>query len=726
MASKSLGTLTLDLVARTAGFVKGMDAAERASDKWKRKVKRNMDDAARAITRLTVVGVGGLTASFAAVVAASTKQEAAIAQVEARIRSTGGAANKTSRELQDLAQALQNATTFGDEDILTAQSQLLTFTNITNEQFDRTLKSVLDLSTAMDQDLKSSVLQLGKALNDPIANLSALSRAGIQFSDEQKEVIKELAESGRLAEAQGVILTELEKQFGGAAEAAADTFGGALKQLQNAFGDLLENPAGLEANKEALQEFVGFLQDPDTINAAQALTSGLIKGFRETAEALSLTVTAAQDLGESIAKALGNVAPEIGDIQDRIAGLYKELEIRQAGGLGGIFNRQIGLIGLSDEEIAAEIRQLESVRELLLSLRNSGPSSAANDPLGNIGIPKPESVAKVADELKRIEVFAQRIETPESVQKVLDAQEAYADLVRDLRTDEEALTDELKDRLKVIQDINAAIPGRDTSETRGRVIQGAFGDAPRTAGIAPEVGGATGELQRLNEGQAQLDEWYAENLERLREYREQKLITDAEYNAQELVLKQKHEDSLAGIEQARQLASLAAAEQGFGALAEITRQFAGEQSDAYKVLFAIEKGAAIARSIIAIQTAIAQAATAGPFPANLAAMASVASATAGLISTIASTTIQGQAHDGLMSVPKTGTYILEQGERVVSAETTKKMDQKLDGMSGSNIRIVNSFDSGEVVGGYLGSSDGERAVMNIVRRNQRTVKSLTA
>ena len=67
---------------------------------------------------------------------------------------------------------------------------------------------------------------MGKALNDPVANLSALSRSGIQFSDEQKAVIKSMAETGRLAEAQTLILDELNRQYGGSAEAAAKADGG--------------------------------------------------------------------------------------------------------------------------------------------------------------------------------------------------------------------------------------------------------------------------------------------------------------------------------------------------------------------------------------------------------------------------------------------------------------------------------------------------------------------
>ena len=81
---------------------------------------------------------------------------------------------------------------------------------------------------------------LGKALNDPVANLSALSRAGIQFSKEQKATINSLVETTDLAGAQTIILAELEKQYGWSAEAAALAWTGPIKQLQNELSDLSE------------------------------------------------------------------------------------------------------------------------------------------------------------------------------------------------------------------------------------------------------------------------------------------------------------------------------------------------------------------------------------------------------------------------------------------------------------------------------------------------------
>jgi len=207
--------------------------------------QRTLDNTAK---RLNKIGAGmtlGVTTPLLALGAASVKnfdtQAKAIAQVEAGIRSVGGAIGYTSKELQKQASELQNNSLFGDENILkNVTAQLLTFTNIANEQFARTQQVALDLATRLDGDLKSASIQLGKALNDPVANLSALSRSGIQFSKDQKILINSLVEAGKVAEAQNVILEELERQYGGSAAAAAAAGLGPFTQLKNILGDITE------------------------------------------------------------------------------------------------------------------------------------------------------------------------------------------------------------------------------------------------------------------------------------------------------------------------------------------------------------------------------------------------------------------------------------------------------------------------------------------------------
>lgn len=168
-------------------------------------------------------------------------QAKAEAKVQQALKVTNQAVGYNFRQLADYASELQGKTIFGDETILDkSTARLLAFTNITGENFKRTQALALDLATALEMDLGSASLQLGKALSDPATKLSSLSRAGITFSKEQTEVIKKLAETSDIAKAQAMILDELERKFGGQAEAAARTGLGAVQQLKNAWGDFLE------------------------------------------------------------------------------------------------------------------------------------------------------------------------------------------------------------------------------------------------------------------------------------------------------------------------------------------------------------------------------------------------------------------------------------------------------------------------------------------------------
>ena len=172
--------------------------------------------------------------------AAYREQEKAVTKVRQALISTEGASKKSLKGLINDAKELQKTSLFGDEVILNdVTAQLLTFTNIAQDEFDRVQQVALDVATVLDKDLKSTSIQLGKALNDPVRQLSALQESGIQFTKEQTELIKSLAETNRLAEAQGVILSELERQYGGQAAAAVEADKG-VTQLSNTWGDFKE------------------------------------------------------------------------------------------------------------------------------------------------------------------------------------------------------------------------------------------------------------------------------------------------------------------------------------------------------------------------------------------------------------------------------------------------------------------------------------------------------
>lgn len=190
------------------------------------------------------------------------------------------------------------------------------------------------------------------------------------------------------------------------------------------------------------------------------------------------------------------------------------------------------------------------------------------------------------------------------------------------------------------------------------------------------------QMGQTNDPFAKLEAENQRKLEIIQKARGLELAKHAEFDEME---KQQHAEYL----RAKNELTLTQSEQVLGSLTSIAKDAFGEQSKAYKIMFAMEKGMAIARSIMAIQTALASASASAPFPANLGVMATVAAQTASIIGNIKAVTMPvGQAHDGIMSVPKSGTWNLEKGERVLPKHTAKALDDKLDGMgSGVNITI---------------------------------------
>jgi len=164
------------------------------------------------------------------------------AQLAAGIKSTGNAANVSLKGMNDLASSIQGYSGQTDDSIVASQQLLLTFTKIKNTDtdkiFDRATTATANMAAKMGGDAAGSAIQLGKALNDPVKGVASLGRMGVQFSDDQKKMIKSLVDTGDVAGAQNVILAELETQFGGAAEAAGNSLPGQLAKAKRSFEDV--------------------------------------------------------------------------------------------------------------------------------------------------------------------------------------------------------------------------------------------------------------------------------------------------------------------------------------------------------------------------------------------------------------------------------------------------------------------------------------------------------
>lgn len=229
--------------------VKSFEAGAQGLDTRLRSLGSSLQGAGRQMSRVGGLMTTRVTLPIIAAGFAMTKSwmgaRKEIAQTRAVLHSTGGAANVTARDVTKLTGRLQKMSNVDDDVIRQGANLLLTFTSIRNEVgkgndvFNQATGAVLDMSIALKQDMKSSAIQVGKALNNPIKGVTALTRAGVSFTDQQKKQIEKLVESGRTLKAQKIILAELNKEFGGSARAAAKAEGpmGKLKVVWDQLSD---------------------------------------------------------------------------------------------------------------------------------------------------------------------------------------------------------------------------------------------------------------------------------------------------------------------------------------------------------------------------------------------------------------------------------------------------------------------------------------------------------
>ncbi|MDI6911484.1 hypothetical protein [Nocardioides sp.] len=175
-----------------------------------------------------VVGAGiALTKLSKDSIAEARESQKVGAVTRSEIKATGQVANVTAKQVGRLAGAISDKVGVDDEEIQAGANMVLTFKNVRNEIgkgskiFSRATRDAVDLAKAGFGSITSQSKMLAKALNDPIKGLSAMSRSGVTFTQQQQDRIKGLVEEGDLLKSQKIILGEVESQVGGVAEAQA-------------------------------------------------------------------------------------------------------------------------------------------------------------------------------------------------------------------------------------------------------------------------------------------------------------------------------------------------------------------------------------------------------------------------------------------------------------------------------------------------------------------------
>lgn len=368
-ASSSLNAVEASVRGATGDIDRHFDQAARDADASFEKVERSAEENSGRISGSFGKAAGLIAGSLAALGGISALKGFVSDAEEARvigeltantIEGMGNAANISADQVGELAGAIAMKTGADDGAIQTGANMLLTFGNIRNEVgkgrdiFNQATATVTDMVAALNNGdvsasaLKSQSIQLGKALNDPIKGTAALSKVGVAFSDEQKKQIKGFVEAGDMASAQGVILEELGKQFGGAAQAAA----GPMGILQNSIGEVGESIGA--ALLPGLAKISTGLNDalPGILNFAGEIGSKITPVLHDAFDAVAPIVQTAIDRVVIIFQALlpavqtvfDTLAPIVASVIGTITPILEDLNGVLADRLGPAFAAIAGLV----------------------------------------------------------------------------------------------------------------------------------------------------------------------------------------------------------------------------------------------------------------------------------------------------------------------------------------------------------------------------------------------
>jgi predicted glycoside hydrolase/deacetylase ChbG (UPF0249 family) len=299
---------------KSAADLDALDGPAKKADTSIGGLANGMKSAGIAATSLRgeIVRLGKEFATAAAIrefIANTIDAQRAQAQLQAALRSTGGAAGFTLPELEKMSEEMSKLSIFSGEAVKGGLSRLLTYTGIQGPMFKEAARATLDFATALGIDVNSAAERVGNALQYPTEAINSLTKQGFRFTAEQKRLIAAFEDTGQLAKAQAIILSELDLAYKGSAEAARSTLGGALLALKNSFMETLE------VSKDSSSGIIGALNNladamPHVRSAFDAFFTQLDLGFSE----MSLMVSKS-DL------ALAKMQVRVGGFLEKIPGL---------------------------------------------------------------------------------------------------------------------------------------------------------------------------------------------------------------------------------------------------------------------------------------------------------------------------------------------------------------------------------------------------------------------
>lgn len=586
-------------------------------------------------------GIGAVTFGAAQALSVFSKWETQQLKTEALVRSTGSAAGFTAMQLEELARANALNTLGSVEDARSAINILQTFKTVQGDAFTNAIEISHDLAAVMGGDVKSAALQLGKALEDPTTGLTALKRSGVSFSETEKELIKDLQEHNRLSEAQALILDKVNSQVGGAGVAAAEGLTGAMDTLGQRYDEFLFDLAETST--------LGYLATSAINGIAKSIDNWNKTLFPSDRGQLDQYVRDREEAQEKLNKIQNSgyaslvTAHQQTVLNKEIAGLNKQITVIQ--------NRRI--TQQKDETAAreaAEKSELARKKEHDDAVLREKEKSAAKNKAREDGRIKKEQERAAAATVRKHQSQAK---AGSDYLSQLDLQ--FADGQTKLAVQHQ----------QRIEKINSAVITEGEAKARGfktvaalrehyALQEDEFFQRRLDKELSLEEKRKARDQEKLQaEDSRKLEkvarfleeEMSAEARELMAYERRQQMINDAlkgredSENTFRFASEKnwaKYQKNLTKLESDKTREQLQNSSELFDSLSGLAKGFAGEQSGIYKAMFIASKAFALADSIMKIQQGIANAASL-PFPANLPAIGTVVSATAGIVSTIQGT-----------------------------------------------------------------------------------------
>jgi len=802
MASRSLGTLTLDLVAKIGGFERGMDAAERKSKNTSNKMRKHAKDLGAAVGTMLAGGVTAL-AAFTVQTASSAREIQNLSKVantnSQDFQRMTFAASRYGVEQEKVADILKDVNDKVGDFLQTGGGPLKDFfeniaplVGVTANEFknlsgDQALQLYVDSLEAANVSQSDMVFYMEAIASDATKLLPLLSKSG-----------KELKNLGDEAERTGNVFSDMDFEE--------------LAELDRTILDFKSTLTGVKneivlAAVPAINDMMETLSDPTVIEGIKGIAGALIDVTTLTIEFAAEFSSSIKSISDDLAAFSGGAA--LDDYERSIKELERlsnrrerwatfgeallsdeyiaetEARIKQLQGTVGNFEKGLDALGnpLSRSDLEAEIARITShledleemnflgvntlnierqknvlesfnkalanTAELKKDSEEEGPSGQSAGPMTprvfgididqkfvSEAMKKAEERQKAAREeaerltaeisnqvaewekqaktlglsseqlavynLEQMGATDAQIASVEAAQEQIKAyeqrikkEEDYKNLVGELRTEEEQLADQMRERLAIL-DAMGDLTDDQRNNTLGRIVDDAFGEAPEL--------GKSKDQEGIDESRSELEDWYAEQLDMLDTFRKERADLNAQWDEKEAELKQEYQERQNEIERENEELRRQQREEGYMALLDIMGQYFDgmEGKEAAYARAAIQIGKTLLDekkmdSIESIWTntydaamgaynALASIPYVGPFlgaAAFGAVMVTGAGAAAG---------VMGMAHDGLDSVPETGTWLLEKGERVTTANTSAKLDNTLD-------RVMNSMGNGRTGGG---------------------------